>query len=344
MFTTCTACGTQFRVNTAQLRAVHGLVRCSRCHSVFDAFETLREEFEPASKATEAGPVEDLAELKQEITAPKVEVIEPMGIEAASPPPPVADVKITLNDKQPPPPMDDLFADLWGEPSAAKPPEPAPSAAPRQEPLLIEDHIPKPPELERDQALYRGTHLPPRESRAAARTARPRRHITLSGWALGVALLIVLLVIQLLNANRQALSATAVIGPSLAAVYSALGHPLQASPQLNTWQISNINVTSDPETPGALSITGSLQNNAGFAQAWPLLRVELTDRYGDPLRARDFTSSEYLPPSQPATWLDSGMATHFRIDVVDPGPDAVGFQVQACLDVHNQRQCGSSGS
>ncbi|MDE2273354.1 MAG: DUF3426 domain-containing protein, partial [Gammaproteobacteria bacterium] len=108
------------------------------------------------------------------------------------------------------------------------------------------------------------------------------------------------------------------------------------------WVISNINVTSDPETPGALSITGSLQNHADFAQAWPLLRVELTNRYGDALRARDFTAGEYLPANRPATWLGSGMAAHFRIDVVDPGPDAVGFQVQACLNLDNQRQCSSN--
>ncbi|MGH8307145.1 MAG: DUF3426 domain-containing protein, partial [Gammaproteobacteria bacterium] len=98
----------------------------------------------------------------------------------------------------------------------------------------------------------------------------------------------------------------------------------------------------DPDTPGALSITGALQNSASFAQSWPLLRVELTDRYGDPLRARDFTASAYLPANQAATWLGADMATHFRIDVVDPGPDAVGFQIQACLDVNGSRECGNS--
>lgn len=339
MFTICTACGTQFRVNTSQLRAVHGLVRCSRCHSVFDAFETLREESEVAPEATETSVPTDTIELQEETASAKIEDIEPIVIEPASPAAPVADLKITLDDKKKPaPPMDDLFADLWGETATANKP-PAPDPVPTQAALLIEDHIPKPPELARDQALYRGKHLPPRERRI---TPKPRRHFTFNGWGLGVALLIVLLAIQLVNANRQALSATAVIGPPLTAVYSALGHPLQASPQLSSWLVSNINVTSDPDTPGALSITGSLQNNAGFAQAWPMLRVELTDRYGDPLRARDFSASEYLPASQPATWLDTGMATHFRLDVVDPGPDAVGFQVQACLDVHHQRQCGSN--
>ena len=339
MLTTCTACGTQFRVNTSQLRAVHGLVRCSRCHSVFDAFETLREEFESPPVATETSTADELTELQQEMAPPKSEEAEPVVIKTAGPPPPVAELEIAPEDHKPLPPMDDLFADLWGEQTAAKPAEPETPPAPAPEPLLIEDHIPKPPELARDQALYRDTHLPPGEHRALPGT---RRRFAVSRWGVGVALLMVLLGIQLVNANRQTLSDTALIGPALNAVYSVFGHPLQPSPQLSSWLVSNINVTSDPDTPGALSITGILQNNAHFAQAWPLLRVELTDRYGDPLRARDFTASEYLPPSQPATWLDSGMATHFRIDVVDPGPDAVGFQVQACLDLHNLRQCGSN--
>ena len=339
MFTTCTACGTQFRVNTAQLRAVHGLVRCSRCQSVFDAFETLREASEVAPEVTETDAPVYTAEPSADTPAPKIEDLEPIAIEPASPAPPVPDLKITVNGKESAPPMDDLFADLWGEPAAAKPAAPASEPSPTQASLLIEDHIPKPPELARDQALYRDTQLPPSEPRVAP---VPRRRFAISGWGVGAAVLLVLLAIQLINANRLALSATAVIGPSLGAVYSALGHPLQAAPQPSSWVISNINVTSDPETPGALSITGNLQNHADFAQAWPLLRVELTDRYGDALRARDFTASEYLPANRPATWLGSGMATHFRIDVVDPGPDAVGFQVQACLNTDNQRQCGRS--
>lgn len=339
MFTTCTACGTQFRVNTAQLRAVHGLVRCSRCQSVFDAFETLREASEGAAEVAETGAPAYAIEPAEKTPVRKPEELEPIAIEPASPAPPVLDLKISVKDQESVAPIDDLFADLWGEPPAAKPAEPASAPSPMQASLLIEDHIPKPPELARDQALYRDTQLPPSEPRVAP---APRRRFAISGWGVGAVMLLVLLAIQLINANRLALSATAVIGPPLGAVYAAMGHPLQAVPQPSSWIISSINVTSDPDTPGALAITGNLQNHADFAQSWPLLRVELTDRYGDALRARDFTASEYLPANQPATWLGSGMATHFRIDVVDPGPDAVGFQVQACLNMENQRQCGSS--
>ncbi|MGB9429664.1 MAG: zinc-ribbon and DUF3426 domain-containing protein [Gammaproteobacteria bacterium] len=336
MLTTCTACGTQFRVNTGQLRAVHGLVRCSRCHSVFDAFETLREEFEAATAAPETEMPDELNALAQEIIAAKNAEPAPISVDIPVPSPDTPDMDIQLKQETPTPPTDDLFADLWGVSPAATPAGSTPEPAAPLTPVLIEDHIPKPPDLARDQALYRHAQLPPRERRAPK---MPRRPLAINAWGVGALLLALLLGAQVVNAHRVELSHNPILGPPLSGLYAILGHSLAPPPSLSTWQVSNINVTSDPDTPGALSITGDLQNNAGFAQTWPLLRVELTDRYGDPLRARDFTAGDYLPTNRTVSWLGSGMATRFRIDVVDPGPEAVGFQVQPCLDVTGGRQC-----
>jgi len=114
MLTTCTACSTQFRVTTAQLRAVHGLVRCSRCHSVFDAFETLREEFEAAPAVPQPAENDnDIAELPQPPTANQEEpeispdtqptVVDPM------------DPDVQLHASKASAATEDLFADLWGK-------------------------------------------------------------------------------------------------------------------------------------------------------------------------------------------------------------------------------------
>ncbi|MGA9851974.1 MAG: zinc-ribbon and DUF3426 domain-containing protein [Gammaproteobacteria bacterium] len=341
MLTTCTACGTQFRVSTTQLRAVHGLVRCSRCHSVFDAFETLREEFEAAQATPEDTAPDELKALDREITAPENE--EPPLISASDTIPTLntADLDIKLKPETQTPPVDDLFAELWGETPNPNSAETTPEPAEKHASLLIEDHIPKPPELARDQALFKHVELPPRERHTPKAKHQP---LAISAWGVGVAVLALLLAVQVVNANRLELSHSPTLGPSVTALYSALGHPLKPPASLSTWQVSNINVTSDPDASGALSITGTLENSAGFAQAWPLLRVELTDRYGDALRAGDFTASEYLPANQTTTWLNPGMATRFRIDVVDPGPEAVGFEVQPCLDLAGGRQCGSNSA
>jgi hypothetical protein len=106
--------------------------------------------------------------------------------------------------------------------------------------------------------------------------------------------------------------------------------------------VNTLNVTSDPADPGALSITGALENQAGFVQPWPLLRVVLTDRYGETLRARDFKPAEYLPASQANVSLAAGQAARFRIDVVDPGADAVGFSLNPCLDLPRGRVCAAT--
>lgn len=42
MVTQCTVCRVWFRINREQLRAAHGLARCSQCNTVFNALATLR--------------------------------------------------------------------------------------------------------------------------------------------------------------------------------------------------------------------------------------------------------------------------------------------------------------
>lgn len=339
MLTVCTACGTQFRVNTAQLRAVHGLVRCSRCHSVFDAFETLREEFEAPPAVRQAAADEPRAPdaLTDSVEVPLITAIE------STPVVDDIDSDFHLQAAKPAAPADDLFADLWGEsptPTAnTAPTKNVPEHADTDTPMLIEDHIRKPPALARDQALYKHMELPPRE-RPTPKTPRQPRSINF--WGVGVVTMALLLGIQVINAQRLVLSQAPLIGPALAALYSALGYPVTPASAPGVWLVSNINVTSDPDAPGALSITGTLVNGANFPQPWPILRIELLDRYGDALRARDLTTTSYLPANQTASLLNPGTAARFRIDVVDPGPEAVGFQVQPCFDVAGSRTCSST--
>jgi hypothetical protein len=147
--------------------------------------------------------------------------------------------------------------------------------------------------------------------------------------------------LQLVNGNRDALAQNPVLGPSLQGVYAALGHPLPPPLDVSGWDVGALNVTTDPAAPGALSITGALENQAGFVQPWPALRVVLTDRYGETLRARDFKPVEYLPENQSNVLLAGGQAARFRIDIVDPGADAVGFSILPCLDADGRRLCAA---
>jgi len=179
-------------------------------------------------------------------------------------------------------------------------------------------------------------HTPP-----APKPRHPLR--TAFSW-LAILVLALLLLAQLVDVYRQPLSQNAVIGPSLQALYARLGRPLGAAASPSDWGVGALNVTTDPDSAGALSITGSLTNGAGLVQPWPMLRVVLTDRFGEALRSRDFKPADYLPAGQAGTALAPGLSARFRLDIVDPGAEAVGFSLTPCLDVSAGRVCAQPNS
>lgn len=61
MLSRCPACATVFRVDTVQLRAREGRVRCGRCHTVFDAVDAMVDVPLPKSGDTPAPAGADLA-------------------------------------------------------------------------------------------------------------------------------------------------------------------------------------------------------------------------------------------------------------------------------------------
>lgn len=337
MFTTCSHCLKRFKLTEAQLTAAGGQVRCGKCGEVFDAYTAL-----------EGGPARETHEVALKVeddTTP--ELGSPLAAEAPSP---AEELELKPGPRRPKsPPIEDLFAGLPDEPAAAKKTSPeAPEAlyvaavgvhaahaqpeSPAELPSAGHKHRSK----WLDMPFLHVEHLPPRH------TPKPQRPAVTAAWWTGIALLALLLAAQWVNADREELGRNLVLGPSLTALYAALGHPLPQDESVSDWEVSGLNVTTDPETPGALSITGALNNGAGFVQPWPLLRVVLTDRYGGTLRARDFKPDEYLPGNQANVRLAAGQGSRFRLDIVDPGADAVGFTLTPCFDLDMGRVCSTS--
>jgi predicted Zn finger-like uncharacterized protein len=341
MLTTCTHCHTSFRVTPAQLKAAQGEVRCGKCETVFDAFVSLQAEITPESIIESLAP----ALSAEPPAAPELE--SPLAAEAA---PPAEAGELALGTHAPSaetgdlaigaeapavPHIEDMFAGI----AAPAVHDPVASTAPmKTEPKAKTKAARKTeskPVVAEKQHFFSALdlhhlHKPP----APLSRWRPL-------WWSGSVLALLLLVLQLVNGNRDALAQNPVLGPSLQGVYAALGHPLTAPLDVSSWDVGALNVTSDPAVPGALSITGALENQAGFVQPWPALRVVLTDRYGETLRARDFKPVEYLPENQSNVLLAGGQAARFRIDIVDPGADAVGFSILPCLDADGRRLCAA---
>ena len=311
MFTTCSHCHTRFKLTAAQLTAAQGQVRCGQCQQVFDAYEAL-EGADLPPRMPEAAPPEP--EISAESADP---TILPM---------PTADETT---------PELEIPLDVEDEPEELPLPEPLPPAdavieaamsAPEPVPMYAD-------ELGGPASFAHVEELP---------SAPPRRPRPSAAWWLGVVILVLLLGAQLVNLERVALSQNPVVGPSLQALYAALGRPLSAASSVAEWNVGALNVTTDPDNAGALSITGSLTNGAGLVQPWPLLRVVLTDRFGAALRSRDFKPADYLGPGQSASVPVPGLTARFRLDVVDPGADAVGFSLSPCLDLAQGRVCATS--
>jgi predicted Zn finger-like uncharacterized protein len=160
--------------------------------------------------------------------------------------------------------------------------------------------------------------------------------------AIGSALL---LVGQVVHRNREALTAHGPLAPALRFLYSSIGAPLHSAPNLAVYQLRQWGVTGDPAAgvPGAgqpaagvpaadatLRVRASILNTSALLQPFPLLRLTLANRYGTRIGARDFEPGEYL--GKPiARSLSPGETVDAILNILDPGKDAEGFEIDVCL-------------
>ena len=83
---------------------------------------------------------------------------------------------------------------------------------------------------------------------------------------------------------------------------------------------------------GQIMVRASVKNGGHQAQPMPLLRVTLQDRFGNRIAARDVSPGNYLPRAIPAaSFLSAGQRIDAEMAFVDPGTNAVGFEIDACL-------------
>jgi len=339
MFTVCPKCALTLVVTAADLRVAQGYVRCGRCLNVFNALARLSEE-RPAA-APEA----------QDTAAPQPPAPEP----ALSLPPVSAatedtgEIEIELDSgsvlvtsaRAPTAPAESVQREtLAAEPEPAAPvageSQPAPAATAVTEPgaqptwaaLLPADAEPSSP-VEDPSAQQTNTPQQPPESAFELRTRRPRAGLA---WTLGAGALTIALALQLVNHYRDALAASPSLTGPLSAVYSALGVKLAPRWNIHAYDVRQLGASVAGTTAGEIVVRASVKNSASRAQPLPLLRVTLQDRFGNRIAARDVPPADYLPSAAaPGSLLAAGDRVDATMVFVDPGPQAVGFEIDACL-------------
>ncbi|HET9389774.1 MAG TPA: DUF3426 domain-containing protein [Steroidobacteraceae bacterium] len=151
-------------------------------------------------------------------------------------------------------------------------------------------------------------------------------------WIAASAVMALLLVTQVVHHYRNDLAANTHLNRPLTALYSALGMHLVPRWNLGAYEVRQLGASTAPDAPGQITVRASVKNDADQSQPMPLLRVTLQDRFGNRIAARDVPPRAYLPgAAHGGTFLSAGQRVDAEMAFVDPGANAVGFEIDACL-------------
>ena len=300
MRTRCPACSTTFRVTSEQLRLKAGKVRCGQCLAVFNAFESLIEEDQPAAKET--------------------------PLPAAPPPSPkrVAPTPLPV---------------AASEKDSLEPPEPILAAIQEIEKQIDTSHPLEENPADATQAAREAGLVAARElsettahNRWAAGTLASDAHNRFdpaepeqATWpfVLAACVLFTLLLAQLLYYFRSDLVQRL---PEMSNIYAlaAVDVPLPRNSELVGIDVSDLQADN---ARGLLVLQATLRNRAHYAQAWPALELTLTDTQDQVISRRVLPAAEYLPPGTPAQSFRGRSELAIKLWLEAKGVGASGYRL-----------------
>jgi hypothetical protein len=115
-----------------------------------------------------------------------------------------------------------------------------------------------------------------------------------------------------------------------------LGTTLLPRWNVQQYEILDWVATAEPNARGigSLKITARIQNHGPASQPYPHVQLQLKDRWESAVGSRVFRPAEYLrPPQRSDDLMQPGNTAQAELEVVDPGPDAYGFELDVCIDV-----------
>jgi len=375
VYTQCPDCATVFRITAEALRAAQGDVRCGVCSTSFNALDNLSERAFQAAAENEPPSPDDSMTVEELPGNEDIELSAPVELVA------VPDEALAMEFHGDAEDLDRLFVVENPALSTFDPGEAAANLAVAEPPIdldstdehpilvleesdgagesiVLETLPPVPEPVSAPAGLTAPRILIPDEMRRrlaeeaaaraeAAREFEPDEPDTPAllaqrwPWVAGIAILAFVLVLQVVHAGRNDMVRNETFGPALAGAYDFLGLSVLAPTDLSAYELRQWGAASDPREANRLMLRASIVNRANYAQPLPLLRLTLQDRFGGTLGERDIGPADYLPGSGASRLLAPGQRADALIRIVDPGSEAVGFELDICLPAQGGVRCAN---
>jgi predicted Zn finger-like uncharacterized protein len=161
----------------------------------------------------------------------------------------------------------------------------------------------------------------------------PTKAVTVrsSWWTAASVVLIITLAAQAIHHYRDPLVRNPKWGGTISRLYRILGASLTPQWDLHAYELQQWGVISDSAAKDALRVRASVTNTATYEQPYPHVRLALEDRWGAIVAMREFAPEEYLTSTAANRMMAPRQRANAEIVIVDPGADAVGFQIRACM-------------
>jgi predicted Zn finger-like uncharacterized protein len=314
LITRCPECDTTFRVTDDALKKANGQVRCGRCASVFNAYAELQD----SSKASDGEP----APLAADAPAENPSTAQPTPVTSSATPAGESDAA------QP-------GATSVGPAVVVAPVQTAPAAAATADDLDDLDLI---TDKAIDEVLTTNVGVGLSQDAPVWPTvhAEPAPQRPSPWWGAGALVAVFMLLGQVLHHYRSEIAGHPTFGPWIQQAYRLVGTELTPSWDVRQYEILDWVATAEPNSRGlgSLKITARIQNRGPLRQPYPAVQLRLKDRFEAAVSSRVFTPAEYLPgDSSRERLMSPGETARAEIEVVDPGPDAYGFELDVCIEV-----------
>jgi len=149
-------------------------------------------------------------------------------------------------------------------------------------------------------------------------------------WQWGLVLALALLLgLQIILADRATLAADAGTRPLVSGLCSVLRCSLPPWHEPSAFSMLSRDIRPVPGQAGALQVQTSFRNDARWAQAWPALRLSLSDADGRVIGRRTLQPAEYLGAgADPLARLEPGQSAQVSFRLREPAAATVAFSFE----------------